>query len=358
VSTTLGPTAPAVRRAAFHPLAVASVERLCDDAVAVTFDVPAELAADYTFAPGQSLTLRRTVEGQEQRRSYSICAAAGRPPRVGVREVPGGLFSSWLMHEVSAGDVVEVQTPTGSFSADPAAGGRHVLSAAGSGITPVLSIAASLLRDSDARVSLLYGNRRTSTVMFAEELGDLKNEYGPRLDLIHVLSREPRDVELFSGRLDAERIRALLLALVPVEVVDHFWLCGPYAMITEARRVLGELGVAPGQVHLELFYVDEVPPEPVRPQEAANGDEPSSDVTLVLDGRSSRLRLPRSAAILDSAQKSRSDLPFACKGGVCGTAGPGSPPARSTCAATTPSNPPSSRPGSCSPARAIRSRTP
>ncbi len=305
-------------RAAFHRLRVAAVDRLTDDAVAVTFDVPAELAEAYDFAAGQSLTLRRTIDGREERRSYSICAPQGAAPRVGVREVPGGLFSSWLVHQVRVGDEIDVQTPTGSFTPPADTGARHVLIAAGSGITPVLAIAATVLRDPEAHVTLLYGNRRTRTVMFAEELADLKDAYGSRFDLMHVLSREPREVELFSGRLDAERLRTILDLLVPVPSVDHFWLCGPFDLVTSAKQVLADVGVDAGVVHTELFYVDDLPPMPVRHEEP-DVEGPSSQVTVVLDGRSTTLALPRDVPVLDSAQESRSDLPFACKGGVCGT---------------------------------------
>ncbi len=305
-------------RGVFHALAVASVQPLTDDAVAVTFDVPEELADDFAFEAGQSLTLRRTVAGEEERRTYSICAPVGARPRVGVREIPGGgLFSSWLVHDVRPGDVVEVQTPTGSFRADPEAGGRHLCVAAGSGITPMLSIIASVLTNPEAAVTLLYGNRTTGSVMFAEELADLKDRYGPRLDLVHVLSREPRDVELFSGRLDPERLRRLLTVLVPVAGMDHVWLCGPFGLVTGAREVLTELGVAKDRVHAELFYVDEPPPEVQREEPVVEGDVAS--VTLVLDGRSTTSPMPRAASILDSAGATRSDLPFACRGGVCGT---------------------------------------
>jgi ring-1,2-phenylacetyl-CoA epoxidase subunit PaaE len=301
----------------FHTLTVHSVERLTDDAVAVAFDVPPELAAAYDFAAGQSLTLRRRIDGQEHRRQYSICAAVGERPRIGVREIPDGLFSHWLVHEVSPGDAVEVQTPSGSFRADPATGGRHLCIAAGSGITPMLSIATTMLTNPGAEVVLVYGNRTTGTVMFAEELADLKNRYGARLQLIHVLSREPRDVELFSGRIDADRLRRLLDLLVPVHQVDDVWLCGPHAMIEGARDVLAEFGVAEDRVHFELFYVDEPPPELHRADAAVDGE--TSDVTVVLDGLSSTTPMPRSQTILDAAQATRSDLPFACKGGVCGT---------------------------------------
>jgi ring-1,2-phenylacetyl-CoA epoxidase subunit PaaE len=306
------------RRPQFHPLRIAKIEQLTDDAVAVTFDVPEELAEDYRFAPGQALTLRRVVGDQDERRSYSICAPMGAAPRVGVREVPGGFFSSYLVHEVRPGDEIEVLPPSGTFTADLSVPGNHVFVVAGSGITPAISLAGSVLRDGESTVTVFYGNRRTNTVMFADELADLKDRYGPRLQLVHVLSREPRDAELTSGRLDGPRLRALVTNLVDAEHVDHWWLCGPHGMVTDARALLTELGVPKELVHQELFYVDDLPPEPVRgDEETVTG--PSSQVTIVLDGRTTTLALPQGVPVLDSAQKVRADLPFACKGGVCGT---------------------------------------
>ncbi|HEX2075540.1 MAG TPA: 1,2-phenylacetyl-CoA epoxidase subunit PaaE [Geodermatophilus sp.] len=311
---------PAVirRRPQFARLRVARVERLTDDAVAVTFDVPEHLAADFAFRPGQSLTLRRRDGGRDERRDYSICAPAGAPLRIGVREVPRGLFSSWLVHEVRPGDEIEVLPPKGRFTTDLGTPADHVFLVAGSGITPALSLLATALRDGRSTATVLYGNRRTDTVMFADELADLKDRYVPRLKLVHVLSREPRDTELTSGRLDPPRLRRLLEAMVDAAHVDHWWLCGPHGLITGARAVLAELGVAPERVHQELFYVDDVPPQPVRGDEDAV-EGPSSQVTVVLDGRTTPLTLPRGVPILDSAQRVRADLPFACKGGVCGT---------------------------------------
>ena len=311
-------TAPARRRPRFSPLTVARVDRLTDDAVAVTFDVPPELAEEYRFAPGQALTLRRVDGDRDERRSYSICAPAGAPPRVGVREVPGGFFSRYLVHEVRPGDTVEVLPPSGTFTADLSQPADHVFVVAGSGITPALSLASTVLGDGESTVTVFYGNRRTNTVMFADELADLKDAHGPRLQLVHVLSREPRDAELTSGRLDRGRLRALVENLVEVERVDHWWLCGPHGMVTDARALLAELGVPAQRVHQELFYVDGVPPQPVRGDDAAVAG-PASQVTVVLDGRSTTLALPKGEPVLDSAQRVRSDLPFACKGGVCGT---------------------------------------
>jgi ring-1,2-phenylacetyl-CoA epoxidase subunit PaaE len=305
--------APVRRRRGFHPLPVTRVDRLTDDAVAVTFAVPPELAADYAFRPGQSITLRRG----DERRSYSICAAPGTPLRVAVREVAGGAVSSWLVHEVRPGDEIEVAPPTGRFTpADTA--GHHVLIAAGSGITPVLSIAHAVLADPAGSVTLLYGNRRADTVMFADELADLKDVHTARLELAHLLSREAREVELYSGRLDPAKLRELLGTVLDAGSVDHWWLCGPYEMVVGLREVLAEAGVPTDRVHAELFFVEDTPPEQARHAEPVAAGETSA-VTVVLDGRSTELALPRDVPVLDAAQRQRPDLPFACKGGVCGT---------------------------------------
>jgi ring-1,2-phenylacetyl-CoA epoxidase subunit PaaE len=301
----------------FHALRVAGIEQLCADAVAVTFEVPDDLAELYAFRPGQSLTVRRPGDERDERRSYSICAPAGARPRIGVREVPGGMISGWLVHGLRPGDAVEVAPPSGTFTPDIEAGGRHVMIAAGSGITPVLSIASSLLRNPKAQIAVLYGNRRAETVMFAEELADLKDRHPSRLELVHLLSREAREVDLLSGRLDGEKLRALLPLLIDVPAVDHWWLCGPYGMVMDATTVLGEAGVVPERIHRELFWVDVAPPEPVRDELAPPGE--SSEVTVLLDGRSTVVTVAEGDTVLDGAQRSRPDLPFACKGGVCGT---------------------------------------
>lgn len=305
------------RRRGFHRLDVSLVESMCGDAAAVTFAVPPELALEFDFRPGQSLTVRRVVAGVEQRRSYSICSPAGSLPRIGVREVPGGQVSGWLVHEVRPGDAVEVAPPSGRFTPDLDAPARHVAIAAGSGITPVLSIAASVLRDGRSEVSLLYGNRRADTVMFADEVADLKDSYPTRMTIAHVLSREAREVDLFSGRLDAEKMRELLPLTCAVGSVDHWWLCGPYGMVTDATGVLADLGVGPDRIHRELFYVEPLPPTQQHHEEAPS--LPGSEVSVILDGRRTTLTIPSGTPILDGAQRLRPDLPFACKGGVCGT---------------------------------------
>jgi ring-1,2-phenylacetyl-CoA epoxidase subunit PaaE len=298
----------------FHPLAVARVEPLTDDSAAVTFDVPAHLREVFAFAPGQSVTVRRG----EERRSYSICAPVGRAPRIGVREVIGGAVSGWLVREVRPGDVIDVLPPTGSFTPELGRSGEHVLIAAGSGITPMMSIAGSLLASSpDATVTLVYGNRRSDSVMFADDVADLKDAHPARMRLIHVLSREPQEVELFNGRLDADRLRTLLPASVDVPRVDHWWLCGPFGMVTDAIEVLSALGVDRSRIHRELFYVEDVPPAEVRHDDAPVGA--GAEATVVLDGRTTTVTVPAGMPILDAAQRVRPDLPFACKGGVCGT---------------------------------------
>ncbi|MGW0843915.1 1,2-phenylacetyl-CoA epoxidase subunit PaaE [Streptomyces sp. NPDC002787] len=307
------------RRPAFHRLRVATVQPLCEDAVAVGFEIPAELAEEFAFAPGQSLTLRRQIDGRDERRSYSICSPAGSAPRIGVRVVLGGLFSSWLVHDVRPGDTVEVMAPTGYFTPDLGTPGHHVLIAAGSGITPMVSIAESVLAaDPRSTVTLFYGNRRSGTVMFADELADLKDLYPARFQLAHVLSREPREAEVLSGRLDADRLSALIDSLVDVDTADHWWLCGPHGMVRDAQQVLHGLGVPADRVHQELFYADDEPVREARHEEAA-AEGPVSEVTVTLDGRSTTAALSRERSILDGAQRTRPDLPFACKGGVCGT---------------------------------------
>lgn len=305
------------RTAPFHPLLVLDIEQLTDDAVAVTFDVPDKLKDEFAFAPGQALTLRRVVDGVEHRRTYSISSPAGSLPRIGVREIPDGLFSRWLVRDIRRGDTVEVQRPSGSFRADPDQPARHLCIAAGSGITPMLSIAASVVGHPDSTVTVLYGNRTTNTVMFAEELADLKNAHHQRFDLIHVLSREPRDVELFSGRLEGERLRTILRELVPLPSIDHVWLCGPMEMLQETRAALAELGVPQDRIHYELFYVDAPPPQLRHADAVVEGE--TASLTVVLDGRSTTAAVPRTSTVLDSAQQKRPDMPFACKGGVCGT---------------------------------------
>ena len=311
------------RHGTFHPLRVGAVERLTDDAVAITFEVPDELRDDYAFTQGQHLTVRTEIDGVEVRRNYSICAPAtsGRL-RIGVKRLAGGAFSGHATSALRVGDVVDVMTPTGRFftALDPANTKHYCAVAAGSGITPVLSIVSTVLEvEPHSTVTLLYGNRTTASVMFLEELADLKNRYPTRFRLVNVLSREAQEVELFSGRLDGEKLRRLTATLVPPASVDEWFLCGPFAMVEQAREVLHERGVDPSRVHTELFHVDGTAPREsvVVDDERAEG---SSTVTVTLDGRASTLQVPRSGTtVLDAVLATRADAPYACKGGVCGT---------------------------------------
>ncbi|MBF9128606.1 phenylacetate-CoA oxygenase/reductase subunit PaaK [Plantactinospora sp. S1510] len=321
---------PVRRRPVFHPLSVRAVDRLTDDAVAVTFEVPAELRAAFAFRAGQHLTVRRftdsgvpETEPIEVRRSYSICSTPAELAetgllRIGVREVPGGAFSSFAVGALRAGDTVDVLPPLGQFSTAfaPDRVRHYAAVVAGSGITPVLSLVATALAVEPAStVTLVYGNRYARTVMFVEELADLKDRYRERLHLVHVLSREPGESPLLSGRIDAERLGRLFDTIVPVEQVDEWFLCGPYGLVLDARATLTARGVPAEAVHAELFHVDAPPAPPVRPDASAAG----SEVTIQLDGRMSSFRMGRDERVLDAALKVRSELPYACKGGVCST---------------------------------------
>jgi ring-1,2-phenylacetyl-CoA epoxidase subunit PaaE len=310
------------RHAVFHPLRVGAVDRITDDAVAITFEVPAELTEAYDFLAGQHLTIRSPMVGDDVRRNYSICAPAGSGQlRIAVKRLSGGSFSTWAAEHLAPGDVLEVMTPTGRFGMrfDSSRARHYAAVVAGSGITPVISLAATALEtEPDSRFTLLYGNRTTKSIMFLEELEDLKNAHRDRLHLVHVLSREATDVELFSGRLDRPRLERVFQALLPVETVDDWFLCGPYEMVSGARALLLECGVHRRNVHTELFFVGDIPP-PTRPTEAVVA-EAASSVTVVLDGRRTTMDVaPGSGSILDAVLRERTDAPFACKGGVCGT---------------------------------------
>ncbi len=309
------------RRPTFHPLRVSEVTPLTDDSVAITFDVPPELADDYDFVQGQHVTVRTSLAGDDVRRSYSICAPAKSGMlRIGVKVLPGGQFSGFAAGRLKVGDVLDVMTPTGRFNTplDPRNRKHYCAIAAGSGITPVLSIVATTLeQEPHSRVTLIYANRTSRTVMFLEELEDLKDRYRERFHLIHVLSREAQDAELLSGRLDAARLTKITETLVPSETVDEWFLCGPYTMVVELREALLEQGVSAGHVHSELFHVDKAPAAPrALETEAAEG----ADVTINLDGRRSTFKLTGDdVSVLEAALRVRADAPFACRGGVCGT---------------------------------------
>jgi len=320
---------PARRRPTFHPLAVAALDPLTEDALAIAFEVPEELREAYAFQAGQHVTVRSrgADAGEDVRRSYSICSTpaeltrSGRL-RIGVKQIPGGAFSRFAATGLAVGDQVEVMPPLGHFTTalDPARTRRYAGIVAGSGITPVLSLATTALSvEPHSTVILLYGNRYARSVMFAEELSDLKDRWPARLQVVHVLSREPGDAELLSGRIDAERLPRLLDAFGPGGA-DEWFLCGPYGLVLDARSVLAERGVPDRAVRTELFHVPESGAAPApRPAPPDDGQAGEVAVTIQLDGRTSRFTMGRGERVLDAALRVRGELPYACRGGVCST---------------------------------------
>ena len=321
---------PTRRRATFHDLTVSRVDRLTDEAVAISFAVPEELREEFRFEPGQHLTLRATIDGEDARRSYSCCISRGQSQesgevRVASAHVPGGVMSSWLQEHVSAGDTLQVMTPMGSFTCptDPTATKHHVGVAAGSGITPVLSLLTTVLEEEPgSRVTLVFGNRRTDSIMFLEELMDLKNRFPGRFTLLNVLSREAQDAALLTGRIDRDKFEELLATFIPEDEVDEWYLCGPLGLVETAQQVLAERGADPEHVHHEVFHVDDAG-APVADSDAAPRDPgapPEAVATVTLDGRTTTVPMPtRAETILAATLRERPDAPFSCTGGVCGT---------------------------------------
>lgn len=323
---------PKSHRPQWHELLVASIDRLNDEAISLAFAVPVKLRATFDFSPGQHLTFRRYVDGEEVRRSYSICSTPTTLRddgilRVGIKKVPAGTFSGYAHAGVEAGSVVEVLPPLGSFGGEPAARwqndpaaaadvSRHYVGiVAGSGITPVMSIAATALeREPESKVTLIFGNKTAASVMFVDELADLKDRYPQRFQLIHVLSREPQAAELLYGRIDPQRLALIFEKMLPPDSVDDWYLCGPFGMVTGAQKALADAGIDESHVHTELFYAEEIPPPPPEP-----GSSEDAEATIVLDGRASTVSMRRDERVLDAALRVRQELPYACKGGVCAT---------------------------------------
>jgi ring-1,2-phenylacetyl-CoA epoxidase subunit PaaE len=300
----------------FHRLRVAEVRPEAEDALLLGFDVPPALAEAFAFAPGQHLTLRAEVQGEELRRSYSVCAAPGEPLRVGVRRVPGGTFSTWLHGQARVGLEIDVMPPQGRFGAALAARPRHVLAVAGgSGITPLLSIVkAALNGDAHTRCTLVYANRNWSSTMFREELADLKNRHLSRLAVHTVFSREAVDQPLQAGRLDAEKLQTLLRLCGPV---DAAFVCGPHAMNDEVEAALLTAGVQGAQIHVERFGAPGAVAAEARPS-AVSGDE--VPVRVLRDGVARDIRYqPSDGNLLAAAARAGLDLPYSCRSGVCAT---------------------------------------
>ena len=316
----------------FHSLPVARVTPEAAGAVAVTFAVPEALADQFHFEPGQFLTLRAQIGGQDVRRSYSICStrsrlAQARELEVGIRPMEGGLFSNWAAGQLKAGDTLAVMPPDGRFVSRKPRALHRVGFAAGSGITPILSIIASTLEEQpQSKFTLVYGNRRMNSVMFNEALQDLKDRFPDRLTLIHILSRQAQEVDLLQGRIDGDKVRAIIDALLPVASMDEVFICGPEAMIEATESALLAAGVPANRVHTERFsspLLDALAPAE-RQAALVGGRKPATlsgqiALTVVLDGKAQELSMGADDHVLDAALAAGLDLPYSCKAGVCCT---------------------------------------
>ncbi|MFP5331421.1 MAG: 1,2-phenylacetyl-CoA epoxidase subunit PaaE [Acidimicrobiia bacterium] len=304
----------------FHPLTVTNVEPLTDEAVAVTFHVPDDLHDRFRYLPGQHVTVRKQIDGQDVRRSYSICANANRGTlRVGIKRLEGGAFSTWATTRLQPGEVLEVTPPVGDFTVDPdpSTAAHYGAVVAGSGITPVLSLVSTTLEsEPGSRWTVIYGNRAGRTVMFLDELEGLKDRYPARLHLVHVLSREDPGLDLFAGRIDPDKLGSLFATIVDATSVDRWFLCGPYEMVTGTRSLLVDMGVAPEEIRDELFFAGPPTALPAAPPADEAG---SVALTVILDGRASETRMRPDTSVLDAAMGVRSELPYSCKGGMCAT---------------------------------------
>jgi ring-1,2-phenylacetyl-CoA epoxidase subunit PaaE len=308
--------------ARFHRLTVADVRRETPDAISVSFAVPPELIDAYRFDPGQYLTLRVTIGGEEVRRSYSICTAPEDGElRIGIRRIEGGAFSTWAHDHLRPGAVIDVMTPTGRFGSRPRPDRARTLAAfaAGSGITPVMSILRAVLaREPDSHFFLFYGNRRTDRIMFREELGELKDRYPARLSVLHILSQESQELPVLNGRLDEGKVRLLLRHAVPAETIDEFLICGPIGMSEGVQAALAGLGVPAERIHVERFASQNAG----RPQPRVIPAAPERAIctaTLIAEGQRREVPVAEGEAVLDAALRAGLDLPYACKGGMCCT---------------------------------------
>ena len=313
----------------FHELIVKRVSPEAAGSLAVTFAIPPDARDTFAFEPGQFLTLRATVDGQEVRRNYSISSPRSRLAKageleIGIRPVAGGVFSNWAAQSLKAGDRLDVMPPDGRFVVRRQRAIHRVGFAAGSGITPILSIAATTLEEQpDSKFTLVYGNRRMSSVMFNEALQDLKDRYPDRLTLIHVLSRQAQEVDLLQGRIDGAKVRAIVAALLPAASMDEVFICGPEAMIEATEKALIEAGVPASRVHTERFTSG--PAQAARIQadtDAAHERKPAARdiaLTVVLDGKQHELQIGADEHVLDAALEAGLDLPYSCKAGVCCT---------------------------------------
>ncbi|MGE0099120.1 MAG: 2Fe-2S iron-sulfur cluster-binding protein [Hydrogenophaga sp.] len=317
--------------ARFHELPITRISPEAAGAVALTLSVPPDQRATFAFEPGQFLTVRANIDGQDVRRSYSISSPRSIYTRqgeltLGIRPVEGGVFSNWAATALKVGDTLKAMPPDGRFTVHKPRAVHRVGFAAGSGITPILSLMASTLEESPtSRFTLVFGNRRMGSVMFNEALQDLKDRYAGRLTLIHVLSRQAQEVPLLEGRIDGDKVRALIATLLPVASMDEVFICGPEAMIEATEKALLAAGVRADRVHTERFTspaLESLPPEKrqaVVLGHSAVRTEGEVALTVVLDGKPHQLRMNRDERVLDVALNAGLDLPWSCRGGVCCT---------------------------------------
>ena len=317
----------------FHPLPISCVRQEAAGAVVISFALAPALHRQFGFEPGQYLTLRASIGGVEVRRSYSICStrsqwAQNNEIEVGIRPMQGGVFSNWAATVPQVGDTIDVMPAQGRFVSKRPRAVHRVGFAAGSGITPILSIMASSLQEqADAKFTLVYGNRSMASVMFNEALQDLKDRYPERLTLIHVLSRQAQEVDLLQGRIDGQKVRSLINTLLPVASMDEVFVCGPEAMIEATCQALKEAGVKPERVHSERFSsptldaLDVLDAAKRRTALTAHAPQAPGGVALkvVLDGKTHALQMEPGQRILDVALAAGLDLPYSCRGGVCCT---------------------------------------
>lgn len=305
----------------YHRLRVSDVDRLTDDAVAITFDVPEQLLGTFRFVAGQHVAVKADIDGRDVRRTYSVCVGPAEDRlRIGVKRVQGGAFSTFATEQLRPGDNLEVAAPHGDFivTPHPTRSMHYAAIAAGSGITPVLAMISAVLDvEPGSCFTLVFGNRASTSIMFLEELQGLKDRYPERFQLIHVLSREAQIIPMLSGRLDGERLGMLFDSLVDVTAIDHWYLCGPLEMVETARLALTARGIDPGVVDDELFFSEPTPPAPPEPLEAGAG---AVTMTFTLDGHTSSVAVdPDGPPLLSYALQKRRDTPFSCRGGMCTT---------------------------------------
>ena len=307
----------------FHPLQVARIDRETRDAVAITFAIPEHLREQFRHTHGQHLTLRRQVDGDDLRRSYSICSATHDASlRIAVKKTPGGAFSTWANDALKVGDTIDVMSPLGHFNVplDASVAHHYLGVAAGSGITPLLSIVkTTLAAEPRSRFTLIYGNRASGTVMFKEELAALKDTYVERFNLVHVLSREAQDIELMHGRIDRAKADALFAQWVPLDDIDAAFICGPEGMMDAVTAALKARGFPEAKIKIERFaasiprhtHVPYVQPEPGHTE---------CEVTVMLDGATHTFMLDKASEnILAGGLRNGIELPYSCRGGVCST---------------------------------------